>query len=145
MPANLDGVVTLVDDEECEVGDLEVSRGERVEKYLVDENHHLVPLLLRRPPGPVPVVHAVDPAVASDCEPGQLRDDLRLLVQQSHAVGEEDHLLVQGQQIPHVLDQHDGYEGLTAACPEVNNYIVFLGLLQQLNLNKTTVKRTKNG
>ena len=138
-------MVTFVDDEECEVGDLEVSRGERVEKYLVNENHHLVPLLLRLPPGPVPVVHAVDPAVTSNCEPGQLRDDLRLLVQQCHAIGEEDHLLVQGQQIPHVLDQHNGYEGLTAACPEVNNDIVFLGLLQQLNLNQMSVKWNEKG
>ena len=64
---------------------------------------------------------------------------LGLLLQQRDVVTEEDDLLASHDQVPHVADQHHGDEGLPAAGPEVHNYILPLGLLQQLNLDNRVI------
>ena len=104
------------------------------------EDHHLVlsPLLL--PPGLVPVVHPISPAVASSNEARHLGDDLGLLLQQGHVVGEEDDLLVLNDLVSYVFDQHDGNERLAAASAEVHDGVVLLGLLQQLHLKINIVR-----
>ena len=52
-------MVTLVDDDEGEVGNLEVAPGEGVQQHLVDHHQHLAAGHLLRPPRLVPVINTL--------------------------------------------------------------------------------------
>ena len=127
--ANLDSMVTLINDNESEVGHLEVSPGQGVEEHLVDEDQDLIIFPLLLPLLPAPVIHAVSSTVTSSFEPRHLGDYLCLLLQQGHVVRQEDDLLLEGQLITEVFDQHDSDEGLAAASAEVDDDVLHLGLL----------------
>ena len=100
----------------------------------MDEDENLMVSPLRLPLLSGPVVHTVGPAVAPGLESRHLGDHLGLLLQQGHAVGQEDDLLLQCQLITQVFDQHDSDEGLAAASPQVHDDVLHLGLLQELHL-----------
>ena len=122
-------MVTLINDYQSEVGHLEVTSGQGIEEHLVDEDQDLVLIPLLLPPLSAPVIHSMGPAVAPGVEPRHLGDHLGLLLQQGHVVGQEDDLLLQGQLITEVFDQHDCDEGLAAASAEVHDDVLHLGLL----------------
>ena len=78
-------------------------------------------------------------AVRAGDQPRGGGDHLGLLLKQCDVVTEEDDLLTDRDQVPHVADQHHGDEGLPAPSPEVNNYILPFGLLKQFNLEMVVV------
>ena len=52
-------MVTLVNDDEGKVGNLEIASGEGVQQHLVDHHQHLAAGHLLRPPRLVPVINTL--------------------------------------------------------------------------------------